>query len=268
MILKCGNCLNLLEAIPDESVDMVMTSPPYDNLRDYHGYSFDFEDIARELYRVMKAGGVIVWVVSDAVIDGSETGTSFRQALFFKEIGFNIHDTMIWAKDTFTFPDSKRYGQAFEYMFVFSKGIPKTINKICDRKNKWANTAIHGTSRGKDGVTFRKSNSKKSNVKTYGDRFNVWNIPSEKANKSGHPAVYPVRLCKDHIYTWSNQGDVVLDPFMGSGTTGIACKELGREFIGFEISIDYFKIASKRISEYDAQIGMEDIIYNKKEVQK
>jgi site-specific DNA-methyltransferase (adenine-specific) len=264
MILTCGNCLDILKNIPSESVDMVMTSPPYDNLREYHGYSFDFENVAKELYRVVKKGGVIVWVVSDAVINGSETGTSFKQALYFKEIGFNIHDTMIWAKDTLTFPDSKRYGQAFEYMFVFSKGIPKTINKICDRKNKWANTAIHGTSRGKDGITFRKSNSKNSNVKTWGERFNIWQIPGEKNNKSGHPAVYPVRLCKDHIYTWSNEGDLILDPFMGSGTTGIACKELGRDFIGIEISIEYYKIAYNRINNYNAQMTMQDVFYNKR----
>ena len=261
MILKCGNCLDLLKEMPAESVDMVMTSPPYDNLREYNGYSFDFEGIAKELYRIARIGGVIVWVVSDAVIDGSETGTSFRQALFFKEIGFNIHDTMIWEKDTFTFPDATRYGQSFEYMFVFSKGKPKTINKISDRKNKWADSMVHGTSRGKDGVTFRKSNSHKKKVSSYGDRFNVWNIPSEKNNKTGHPAVYPVRLCKDHIYSWTNKGDIVLDPFMGSGTTGIACKELDREFIGFEISPEYFEIAKKRIEGHSYQQAMTDIIY-------
>ena len=248
--IKNGNCLELLKEMPDECIDLVVTSPPYDNLREYNGYTFDFENIAKQLFRVVKEGGVIVWVVSDATIDGSETGTSFKQALFFKEIGFNIHDTMIWYKDSFNFPSINRYGDAFEYMFIFSKGSPKSVNKICDRKNKWVGTKVHGTSRGSDGETFRKSNDKKTSVKEYGERFNVWEISSEKNNKSGHPAVFPKKLAYDHIVSWSNEGDVVLDPFMGSGTTAIASIESRRHYIGFEISEEYCSTARKRIECY------------------
>ena len=184
---------------------------------------------------------MIVWIVSDATINGSETGTSFKQALFFKEIGFNLHDTMIWKKDSCAFPESNRYYQNFEYMFVLSNGTPKTFNPIRDRKNKYAGEQIHGTFRNKDGTTTSRSETWKSIIcNEYGSRFNVWEQPTEKNNKTGHPAVFPVKLIKDHLYTWTNKGDVVLDPFMGSGTTGVACKETDREFIGFEISKEYF----------------------------
>jgi len=199
---------------------------------------------------------VVVWIVSDSTTQGSESGTSFKQALHFKEIGFNIHDTMIWAKDTLTFPDSTRYGQTFEYMFIFSKGKPKAVHLIEDRVNKWAGANVHGTSRGADGQTFRKSNDNKSIVKEVGARFNVWNMSGEKNNKTGHPAVFPLNLARDHILSWSDKGDKVLDPFMGSGTTGLACIETGRDFIGIEISKEYYDISSQRINESQAQIRM------------
>lgn len=247
--IECGDCLKLMKQIPDKSIDLTVTSPPYDNLRTYNGYTFDFENIAKELYRITKEGGVVVWIVNDAVINGSESGTSFKQALYFKKCGFNIHDTMIWAKDSFSFPDKTRYGQAFEYMFIFSKGKPKIVNKIIDRKNKWAGTSVHGTSRNKDGTTFRKSNHNKNNVKEYGERFNIWKMPGEKANKTGHPAVFPLQLAEDHIKSWSNENAIVLDPFLGSGTTAIAADKTNRHYIGFEISEKYFDIACKRLDE-------------------
>lgn len=249
--IECGDCLELLKTIPDNSVDLVVTSPPYDNLRTYGGFTWDFENIAKQLFRVIKDGGVIVWIVADATIKGSESGTSFRQALFFKEIGFNIHDTMIWCKDTLNFPDKTRYGNCFEYMFVFSKGKPKTINKICDRKNKWAGTKLHGTSRDANGETFRKANHNKGEVKEFGERFNVWNLPTEKNNKTGHPAVFPKQLVMDHIISWSNPGDIVLDPFLGSGTTAVAAVNTNRHYIGFELNEEYYDIACKRLDEVE-----------------
>ena len=243
------DCLEGLRLLPNDCIDLTVTSPPYDNLRNYNGYSFDFENIAKELYRVTKPGGVIVWIVSDATINGSETGTSFRQALYFKDCGFNLHDTMIWQKDTITFPDKTRYGSNFEYMFVLSKGKPNSIHKICDRKNKWAGTKVHGTSRDIDGTTFRKCNHNKTFVKEFGERFNVWQLPGEKRNKTGHPAVFPLHLAQDHILSWSNEGDIVLDCFMGSGTTAIASVNTNRQYIGFEISKEYCDIAEKRLKE-------------------
>lgn len=246
-----GDCLELLKGFPDNSVDLVVTSPPYDNLRNYEGslsFTLDtFKAIAGELSRVLMPGRVIVWIVADSTVNGSESGTSFKQALYFKEIGLNIHDTMIWAKGTSPFQHKNRYISSFEYMFIFSKGSPKTYNLISDRKNKWGGTKVHGTERQVDGTTkpFSKIQTSKL-IKEYGARINIWEINPEKTLNKEHPAVFPIHLVKDHIITWSNPNDVVLDPFMGSGTTGVACKETGREFVGIELVSKYFEIAKKR----------------------
>lgn len=252
-----GDCLDAMRKIPDESVDLTVTSPPYDNLRTYNGnidqWNFDkFKLIAQEIYRVTKKNGIVVWIVNDATVNGSETGTSFKQALYFMECGFNLHDTMIWQKIS-PFQHKNRYIQSFEYMFVFSKGMKKTANLICDRKNKWAGTQIHGTERQADGRTKSLSNKQKSKtVKEFGARLNIWDINPNKNNKTGHPAVFPLQLAKDHILTWSNENDVVLDPFMGSGTTGAACIETNRNFIGIEIDEKYYEIAKELIEKYNS----------------
>lgn len=248
-----GNCLDIMrDVIPDNSVDLTVTSPPYDDLRTYNGYSFDFEEIAKELYRVTKEGGVIVWVVNDATIKGSETGTSFEQALYFKKCGFNLHDTMIWYKGSCPFPDKTRYYQSFEYMFVFSKGKPRVTNLLKDRKNKWSGTKAHGTERRKNGETVPLSAVKLNNnrvVKDYGVRFNVWEISPERNNKTGHPAVFPEQIANDHIISWSNEGDLVFDPFVGSGTTGRMAVLNNRKFIGIDISEEYCEMSEERIKD-------------------
>lgn len=252
--LRLGDCLEVMKTISDNSIDLTVTSPPYDNLRTYNGYSFDFENIAKELFRITKKGGVVVWVVGDQTIKGSESGTSFKQALYFKEIGFNLHDTMIYRKKALSFPDFNRYYQCFEYMFILSKGKPKTTNLINDRINKCANDKVSGNYRDVDG-TMKPMNGKiKGNkVKEKGIRWNIWEYDvgwgksyTEKYLK-GHPAIFPERLAQDHIISWSNENDTVLDPFMGSGTTGKMCKLLNRNFIGIEISKEYFEIAKARI---------------------
>lgn len=245
-----GDCLEFIKQIPDKSIDLTVTSPPYDDLRKYDGCCFDFENIARELFRVTKDGGVVVWVVRDGTKDGGKTGTSFRQALFFMKIGFKLHGEMIWEKPTFTDTGSLNviYGNVFEHMFVFSKGKCKTFNPIKDRKNKYAVTKKHGTVRQVDG-TVKEISSRRKKIAEFGQRFNVWKISPEKNNKTGHPAVFPKPLAKDHIVSWSNKNDTILDPMMGSGTTGIACIETGRNFIGIEISKKYFLIAKERIEK-------------------
>ena len=254
------DCLNGMKRLNDESIDLVVTSPPYDNLRSYNGFSFDFEGIAKEIYRVVKQGGVVVWIVSDSTVNGSETGTSFKQALYFKEIGFNIHDTMIWKKSTCAFPETTRYYRNFEYMFVLSKGKPKSINLIEDRVNKYAGYYVHGTERQHDGCLKKPIGLKKQKkVKNMGCRFNVWEINEEKSNKTGHPAVFPRAIAKDHILSWSNKGDVVLDPFSGSGTTAIEAINNGREFIGFEISKEYYDKSLQRINDETAQMSIFNI---------
>jgi DNA modification methylase len=244
------DCLEGMKRIPDGFVDLTVTSPPYDNLRTYNGnieqWSFEkFQGIAKELYRVTKNGGVVVWVVGDATVNGSETLTSFRQALYFKEIGFNVHDTMIYEKVGLSFPDSNRYYQMFEYMFIFSKGRPKTFNPIKDRRNVSAGRKITGLDRNRDG-SFKERTGLGKTIKEYGVRFNIWKIPNQK-REINHPAPFPEQLANDHIVSWSNPGDTVLDCFMGSGTTAIACINTNRNYIGFEIDTDYYKIAEERI---------------------
>lgn len=250
--IDCCDNVQGLKTLPDNSIDLTVTSPPYDNLRSYNGFSWDCDALIKELYRVTKPGGVVVWVVADATVKGSETGTSFRQALAFKDAGFNLHDTMIWKKTTSPFPDKMRYYANFEYMFVFSKGRPRVVNLIQDRRNKYAGTPVHGTERRFDGSTIPASavrNKIKRCVKEHGVRFNVWEITEEKQNNTGHPGVFPTRLVADHVLSWSNPGDIVMDPFMGSGTTAVACLNTGRNYIGFELSEEYCEIARKRIAE-------------------
>jgi site-specific DNA-methyltransferase (adenine-specific) len=229
------NCLDTMARLPDESVDMVLTSPPYDNLRTYNGFSFDFEKVAQELTRTIKPGGVIVWVVGDATINGSETGTSFRQALYFMELGLKLWDTMIYEKNSPTFParaNGKRYTQIFEYMFVFSKGTPEAT-LLCDKPNKWAG---HKDFSGK----------LKNPVPDFSPRNNIWRFITS-FNGVKHPAPFPEALAQDHVLTWSKPGDMVYDPFMGSGTTAKMALLNGRSYLGSEISPEYVAIAEERI---------------------
>jgi site-specific DNA-methyltransferase (adenine-specific) len=233
------NCLDTMGRMPDGFVDLVVTSPPYDDLRSYNGYSFDFESIAQELFRVVKPGGVVVWVVGDAVHKGSESGSSFRQALFLMSLGFSLHDTMIFEKNSSTYPASKtgiRYSQIFEYMFVFSKGKPKSANLICDKPNKWAG--------------FKDFSGKLKNpVPEFSPRNNIWRFVTS-FNGVKHPAPFPEQLAIDHVLSWSAEGDVVYDPFMGSGTTAKAALVTNRRFVGSEISAEYVEIAEKRLEEF------------------
>ena len=247
-----GECVQVMSNFPDNSIDLTVTSPPYDLLRDYKGYDFDFESIAAQLFRVTKKGGVVVWVVGDQIVNGSESGTSFKQALYFKEIGFNLHDTMIFEKPA-PFPEKIRYRQNFEFMFVFSKGRPKAVNLIKDRKNKYTERWGGGQSeRRKDGSI--KQRGKQQTYQEFGIRFNIWRIPagwgySTKDKKAhNHPAIFPEKLARDHIISWSNPGDIVLDPMCGSGTTCKMAKELGRSWIGIDIAEEYCELARKRLA--------------------
>ena len=245
------DCLLTMKKMKEGVIDLVVTSPPYDNLRDYHGYSFDFERVAKELYRVMVPGGVIVWVVNDATVKGSETGTSFRQALFFKEIGFNLHDTMIWKKTGFSNPGNNRYHNVWEFMFVFSKGNPKTFNPIKDRKNKYRTSFGIQSNRQVNGELI--SRGKRAEFGEWGMRTNVWEMNTVSqampCQRPPHPAMFPEELVEGHVLSWSNENDLIYDPFLGSGTTGRVAIRLGRRFIGSEISKEYYEMAKQRIAE-------------------
>lgn len=253
--LYCGDNVATLQAFGDACIDLTVTSPPYDDLRTYNGYSFDFKGLVRELYRVTKAGGVVVWIVGDETVRGCETGTSFRQALDFMQCGFLLADTMIYHKTDVAFPrhGHRKYPGAFEYMFVFTKGKAKTFNLIRDRENKLAGQLMSGTVRQKDGTTLA-SRAKGKAVATLGARSNVWGYSTGRGKSSAdsiayeHPAIFPEALARDHITSWSNMGDTILDPFMGSGTTGKAALQLGRTFVGIDISADYVALAERRIA--------------------
>ncbi len=260
--IHCADCVGAMQQIPDECVDLVVTSPPYDDLRTYHGYTLDVPLMVVEFWRIMKQGGVIVWVVGDATIKGSETGTSFRQALMFMDAGFNLHDTMIWDKGVCRYPETNRYYPSFEYMFCFSKGKPKAVNLIEDRLNISPGAKIARTKgiRKTDGSFTENSayrNDKARCRGTAGIRFNIWRLsPSTtQPDKAAleHPASFPDKLAADHIKSWSNEGDLVLDPMCGSGTTCKMALKLKRHYIGVDISEEYCQIARERIKAELAQ---------------
>lgn len=249
----CENCLDTMSRMPDGFVDLTVTSPPYDNLRMYNGYSFDFESVAKELYRITKPGGVVVWIVGDSTIKGSESGTSFKQALFFKEIGFELFDTMIYAKPPRgAVGNNKTYWQTFEYMFILAKGKPKTINLICDRRNKESRDGDNGTKRLENGELLK---VKRGGYSYFGRRTNIWEYAIGKGQSTKddfafkHPAIFPEQLANDHIISWSNEGDIVYDPFMGSGTTAKMAILNGRNWIGSEMSEEYCKIIEERVKQ-------------------
>lgn len=236
------NCLDTMSKIPNNFIDLTVTSPPYDDLRVYNGYSFDFESVAKELFRITKDNGVVVWIVGDATVKGGESGSSFKQALFFMDCGFKLHDTMIYEKNSSSFParsTSNRYTQIFEYMFIFSKGKIENNRLICDKKNKWAG--------------FKDFSGKiKNPVPDFSPRNNIWKYTTS-FNGVKHPAPFPEQLANDHIISWSNENDLVYDPFMGSGTTAKMALINKRSYIGSEISKDYCDIINERIKETNKQ---------------
>lgn len=248
------NCLDTMARMIDNFIDLTITSPPYGNMRNYNGYSFDFKKVVKELYRVTKEGGIVVWVVTDKTEKGSETGTSFKQALFFVENGFKLMDTMIYKKPPKgAAGNNKIYWQGFEYMFVFTKGKPKTINLIQDRKNKESRKGDNGTKRLRNGELKK---VKRGGYGEFGRRTNVWEYMVGKGHSTKdieafkHPAIFPEGLANDHILSWSNENDIVYDCFMGSGTTAKMAILNSRKYIGSEISKAYCEIAEKRVRKY------------------
>ena len=243
------NCLDTMAKMPYNFIDLTVTSPPYDGLRTYNGYSFPFEDIAKELYRVTKEGGVVVWIVGDATVKGSETGTSFKQALFFKEIGFRLHDTMIYYKNNPMPQTGNRYHQHFEYMFAFSKGSPKTFNPITE-PTKYQGLA-NMKNRGQNGTLDYKK-VERTKEKKVGNVF-FYSVGGGISTKDkiayNHPAIFPEKLAADQINTWSNENDLIYDPFMGSGTTAKMSILNNRNWIGSEISSEYCNIIEERIKK-------------------
>jgi len=243
------DCLEGMKSIPDKAVDLVLTSPPYDDLRDYGGFTFDYHQVIPEIFRIMKDDGVCVWIVGDKTENGTESCTSFKQVLAFRDIGFNLHDTMIYEKAGFASPSTNRYHQVFEFMFIFSKGNNITFNPLKDRPNKWESWG-RNTRRQKDGRLIERPKRRPSNPT--GMRMNIWRYSTGFGNTSDsplafqHPAAFLDELAHDHIISWSIPGDIVLDPFLGSGTTLLACRKTGRIGLGFEINPEYESIIRER----------------------
>ncbi len=249
------DCVEGMKQLPDNCIDLTVTSPPYDNLRNYCGFAWDFDETVKELYRVSKNGAVVVWIVNDSTVRGSETCTSFRQALAFVAAGFNLHDTMIYAKHNPPPTGGKnQYYQSFEYMFVFSKGAPKTFNPLTEpRRNICNDKRTHRVkkfTRDKNGefeekaVAINQNDPKRRNVWTY--LVGGGNTTDDKEAYK-HPAIFPEQLALDHILSWSNPGDTVLDPFAGSGTTAKQCVLSGRNYICYEIAQEYCELSNRRI---------------------
>lgn len=256
--LKQGDSSEILKTVGDNTFDLIVTSPPYDSLRKYGDENFcwnhtKFLEIAKELFRTTKDGGIVVWNVGDQTVNGSETGTSYRQVLSFMDMGFKLNDTMIWKKSN-PLPQVRqpRYCQCFEFMFVFSKGKPKTFNPIM-RKCKCSGFDYDSTVKNMGGENGRTEKHFKINDETVD--YNIWDMAVAQ-NKTGHPAVFPEELAKRHILSWTNEGDLVCDPFMGSGTTGIVCAKTNRRFFGIEINKDYFEMSEKRIHEAHSEISI------------
>lgn len=264
-----GNCIDVFKEIDENVVDLTITSPPYDDMREYTNnvINFDYITIINELYRITKPGGVVVWVVGDSTVNGSETGTSFKHALQFKSSGFNIHDTMIYQKTGFNFPSSNRYHQLFEYMFVFSKGKPKTFNPICDEIKLWGGSWGKTRVRKKDGTLSDRNvgNEGCAGIRGnygYKKRSNIWKITNSRGfgqkDKIAyeHPATFPEKLAEDHIISWSNPGDLVLDPMCGSGTVCKYACILRRNYIGIDISEKYCEIAKKQLGSVETKLNL------------
>jgi site-specific DNA-methyltransferase (adenine-specific) len=250
IIIHNGDNVDVMrDSIADASIDLVVTSPPYDNLRTYGGHTWDFEGVAQQLWRAIKPGGVVVWVVADATIDGSETGTSFRQALRFMDIGFRLHDTMIYERINPLPLNHNRYEQAFEFVFILSRGAPRQWNPI-KVKAAMAGKRRTGTMRnhGSDELQPKQTGGEYASERVPG---NVWGyaVGREFENAGRHPAVFPEGLARDHILSWSNEGAVVLDPFLGSGTTAKMARLMGRQCIGIEVNSEYCEIAIERLRQ-------------------
>lgn len=254
--IYCADCVDFMRGM-SECVDLTVTSPPYDNLRSYNGYKWNFKATARELFRITNPGGVLVWVVGDATVNGGETGTSLKQALFFKKCGFLLHDTMYYQKTGTSFPPVGRYTQVIEHMYIFSKGKPKTFNPIKDVEKRWPDGSWGKTSRRKSDGSLDSQPLREGND-NFKIRSNIWiangkgfGTRDEIAYK--HPGTFPEQIPNDHIITWSNPGDLVFDPFCGSGTTAKMAKLNGRKYIGVDISDQYCEIARERIENCELQ---------------
>ncbi len=246
-----GDAAEVLSSWEEPCIDLTVTSPPYDNLRNYNGYKFDAGAMLSAIFKVTKQGGVCVWVVGEK-INGGRSLTSFDHAFMGRDVGWTVHDVMIYQKKNTPFMRSNGYTNCYELMIVFSNGKPKTFNRLMEptRRNGWE-TAVFG--KGPDAVNRKRP----VELKTEKTRNNIWQyavgLGGTTSDKIAfqHPAVFPERLAEDHILSWSNPGDMVLDPMCGSGTTCKMAEMNGRKWVGIDMSPEYIDIARQRIPEQE-----------------
>ena len=258
--IYCADCVEFMKKMDDDFVDLTVTSPPYDNLRNYNGYSFQCEEIAKELYRITKKGGIVVWVVGDKIVKGNKTLTSFKQALTFQSVGFNVHDVMIYKKKNTPFMRSNAYTNCYEYMFIFSKGSPKTFNPLKEPtiRNGYEMLVCNKKADGVNKKVLGKLNKEKTKTNIWEYAVGLGGSTKDKI-AFGHPAIFPEHLAEDHILSWSNKDDLVFDPMCGSGTTCKMAKLNQRKFLGCDISQEYVDIAKKRIEDTPIQISLNNL---------
>lgn len=253
--LACCECVDGMRALPPASIPLTITSPPYDQTFEYGGHLWDHEKfmlVARELWRVAMQGGVVSWVVRDQIADGDQSASSFRQALFFKGLGFRLHNTIIIEKQIIRGISRVRYGVAPEFAFVFSKGRPRTINLIEDKENKFGGRHMRFSTRSRDGT---KCKTAKALIRPFGVRGNVWRyttgsrVTAKEDYAYDHPALMPERLAHDLIVSWSRPGDLVLDPFGGAGTTAKMALLGHRRYLSMEAHRPYHDLAVRRMAD-------------------
>ena len=252
-----SDCIEFMKQIEDNFIDLTVTSPPYDDLRNYNGYRFEVEKIAKELLRITKKGGIVIWVVGDKIKNGNRTLTSFKHALLFQETGFNVHDVMIYKKKNTPFMRINAYTNCYEFMFVFCKGKPKTFNPLLTKTKRSGKEKLVANKKA-DGL----NNKVWGILKEEKTRINIWEyavgLGGSTRDKIAfkHPAIFPEKLVEDHILSWSNEGDFVFDPMCGSGTTCKMAKINNRRYIGVDISEEYCKIAQERVHMVNIQLKL------------
>lgn len=252
-----------LRLLPADCIDLTLTSPPYDWIRDYNGTfdpaKFPFVRIAEELYRITAPGGVVLWITRDQQQDCCESGTSAKQMLYFKNIGFNVQTMIV---DSISARHRRYcYGMPPQFCFVLSKGRPKAFHPIRDKPNTEPGRIKSWSARNRDG-RIRKGKPKE--IPKYGRRSHIWLYPtgfglvSDDPLPRNAPAPMVETVAGDLMLSYSNPGDLILDPMAGLGTTGKVAVKLNRQFIGFERVRKYCDVANDRVRQAFEQKGKDD----------
>lgn len=257
--IYCIDCVEGMKKIPDNSVDIVVTSPPYDGIRDYNGFNFDLHETGRGLIRILKEGGIVAMVIQDQTKNFGKTLTSFKTIIdWCDNIGFKLFECVIYRKHGSEGAWwTNRFRVDHEYMPIFLKGEkPQYFNK-----ENLKVPSIHGGkvmtgsgSRRTDGKTNARVTRPINTMKCRGTIWNYLMAGDKDPIKRQHPAPFPDQIPLDFIECFCPPGGVVLDPFMGSGSTAVAAKKLNRKYIGFDTSEEYIKIAHARLRNTETQL--------------